>query len=111
MSPTKTSSRLYVKGIFTGYKRGLRNSHENTTLIKIEGASNKGDAQFYVGKRVVYVYKAKKAVARVGKNPTKVRTVIGKITRAHGNSGSVRAKFTRTLPPQAMGNRVRVLLF
>uniref|UniRef100_A0A0N4ZS90 Large ribosomal subunit protein eL33 n=1 Tax=Parastrongyloides trichosuri TaxID=131310 RepID=A0A0N4ZS90_PARTI len=111
MSSTKTSSRLYVKAVFTGYKRGLRNSHESTTLLKLDGAYNKEDAQFYVGKRVVYVYKAKNAVARTGKNPTKVRTVTGKITRSHGNSGSVRAKFTRTLPPQAMGNRVRVLLF
>uniref|UniRef100_A0A0B6Y079 Large ribosomal subunit protein eL33 n=1 Tax=Arion vulgaris TaxID=1028688 RepID=A0A0B6Y079_9EUPU len=106
-----SQNRLYAKGIFTGYKRGLRNSHENTTLIKIEGVSNKDEADFYVGKRVVYLYKAKKAVARIGKEATKVRTVIGRVTRSHGNTGAIRARFNRTLPPQAMGSRVRVLLF
>jgi ribosomal protein L35AE/L33A len=50
------------------------------------------DAKFYVGKRAVYVYKAQKKIAKNGGEKTRVRTIWGRITRVHGNSGAVRAK-------------------
>ena len=51
--------RLYAKAVFTGFKRGLRNQHENTALLKVEGCEGKTDADWYVGKRCAYVYRVR----------------------------------------------------
>lgn len=82
--------------------------------MKIEGVETREDTQFYLGKRVAFVYRAK-TVQKKPSNPnehgSKVRVVWGKIFNAHGNSGVVRARFKRNLNPRYMGATARVMLF
>ena len=102
----KDSVRLYVKGVVLGYKRGYRNSYNSTNLLKLEGCDDMKAVDFYLGKRVAYIYKA-----HTLKKGTKFRCIWGKVMRGHGSSGAVRAKFRRNLPPQAIGGPCRIMLY
>ncbi|KXS94611.1 hypothetical protein AC578_7047 [Pseudocercospora eumusae] len=107
MAPTDNNQkghRLYGKHI--SYKRGKRNTDPNTSLILIEGVDDSKAASFYLGKRVAYVYRAKKEV-----RGTKIRVIWGKVTRTHGNSGVVRAQFRHNLPSKSFGAMVRIMLY
>ncbi|GMH86748.1 hypothetical protein TL16_g10640 [Triparma laevis f. inornata] len=104
---TTQPTRLYVKGVHLGYKRGLRNQYNHTSLIKISGLDSKEGVEFYLGKKIAYITKAQKA----GKDGSKFRVTWGKVCRAHGGNGVVRAKFNRALPPQSIGAPVRVMLY
>jgi large subunit ribosomal protein L35Ae len=85
---------------------GLRNQYEHTALVKIQGLQDKKDVDFYLGKKIAYIYKGKSL-----KNNTKFRVIWGKVMRAHGNNGVVRAKFSKNLPSEAISANVRVMLY
>ncbi|CEL92087.1 unnamed protein product [Vitrella brassicaformis CCMP3155] len=102
----KQPVRLYQKGVVLGYKRSKVNQDPNSTLLKIQGVNTRDDANWYLGKRVAYVYKAKKMV-----KGSRFRAIWGKVRRPHGNSGVVRARFTSALPPKSFGAPVRVMMY
>lgn len=77
--------------------RSKSNQYPNTSLIQIEGVNTKEEVAWYCGKRMAYIYKAK-----VKKDGSHFRCIWGKVTRPHGNSGVVRAKFKSNLPPKSM---------
>ncbi len=91
-----SDNALYVWRIFTNfllpYYRGRRNTYHHTSLLKIDGVNDKEGSNFYFGKKVAYIYKAQKSVSG-----SKFRVVWGKVMRAHGSNGVVRAKFSTNL--------------
>jgi large subunit ribosomal protein L35Ae len=66
----------------------------------------KKETDFYQGKRLAYIYKAK-----TEKKGSKFRCIWGKVMRPHGNVGVVKAKFRTNLPPVSLGGSVRVMLY
>merc|ERR1740138_267303 len=102
----KTGSRLYVKGVVAGYRRALTKQQNHTSLIKIQGVETTADLEFYLGKRIMYMYRTKSE-----KDGTRFRVMWGKVCAAHGTSGVARCKFTNNLPPSAIGAPVRIMLF
>ncbi|KRX07609.1 Translation protein, beta-barrel domain [Pseudocohnilembus persalinus] len=98
--------RLYAKAAFVGYRRGKHTQNSNQALLRVQGVEENQAARYYLGKRVAYVYQAKNT-----KLNTKYRAIWGRITKIHGNNGTVVGRFSSNLPPRAMGSILRVMLY
>ena len=44
------STRLYIKGCFTGYRRSRENQQTGTALLKLDGVNDRAATDFYMGK-------------------------------------------------------------
>ncbi|KAI5798823.1 60S ribosomal protein L33, partial [Geopyxis carbonaria] len=88
------------------YQRGKRNTNPSISLVKIEGVDTPEAAKYYYGKKVAFVYRGKREI-----QGSKIRVIWGKVTRSHGNSGVVRAKFRHNLPTKSFGATVRIMLY
>lgn len=54
---------------------------------------------------IAYIYTGKECKGK------KHRVIWGKVCRAHGSNGVVRAQFRRNLPAKAIGKYVRVMMY
>ncbi|QPG99338.1 60S ribosomal protein L33B [Epichloe festucae Fl1] len=79
--PSESGHRLYVKGRHLSYQRSRHVTRPSTSLIKIEGVDDTSAANFYLGKKIAYVYRAQKEI-----RGSKIRVIWGKVTRPHGKS-------------------------
>lgn len=113
----RSSPRLYMKATLAGYSRGMHGQRKNVALVRVENVNTRDDANWYIGKRVCYVYHGKKVrrCVRWSKAPARrstTRALWGRVSRPHGNSGMLRVKFNgATIPASAIGRRVRVYLY
>eukprot|EP00330_Aristerostoma_sp_ATCC50986_P011015 CAMPEP_0114591744 /NCGR_PEP_ID=MMETSP0125-20121206/13715_1 /TAXON_ID=485358 ORGANISM="Aristerostoma sp., Strain ATCC 50986" /NCGR_SAMPLE_ID=MMETSP0125 /ASSEMBLY_ACC=CAM_ASM_000245 /LENGTH=144 /DNA_ID=CAMNT_0001789983 /DNA_START=71 /DNA_END=506 /DNA_ORIENTATION=- len=58
-TPRKSAPcRLWVKSVFTGFRRSKETQNENQVLLKIQGVNDSKSTAFYWGKRCAYIYKA-----------------------------------------------------
>jgi large subunit ribosomal protein L35Ae len=83
-----------VYGRITNYRIGIRTQSSRECLIKFNGVNSTAQAGPLLGQKVVWK----------GAN----KTLIGKIIGFHGKTGTVRAKFKKGVPGQALGTTVEV---
>ena len=98
--------RLWVKSKFLGFRRNREIQKPNQALLRIEGVNCREETDYYLGKRVAYIYKAENS-----KQGSKLRTIWGRVSKCHGNKGVVVARFQPNLPARAMGATLRVMLY
>jgi large subunit ribosomal protein L35Ae len=79
------------------FRRGRKTFKPRHFLIEIEGSKTREDASKFVGKTATWT--------SPGKEP---KTIIGKISSAHGGNGVVRAIFEKGLPGQAIGTSIEI---
>ncbi len=86
-----------VKGKVVQFRRGRHTITERHMLIEIDGVSDKGAAEKFVGKEVIWTSPGKEK-----------KQIKGKVSGAHGNNGVVRAIFEKGLPGQAVTTEVEI---
>ena len=110
ITKTKNDNNTFPKLTTQSQKnRGGANSgnhYNHTSLVNIEGLKSRADVDWYLGKKIAYIFKAK-----TKKKNSNFRVIWGKVCAPHGSKGVVRAKFRKNLPPNALGAPVRVMLY
>jgi large subunit ribosomal protein L35Ae len=85
-----------MKATIVSYRRGRHTQTPNQILIELDGVDSRALASKFIGKRLVWTSPGKKEIH-------------GKITQTHGNSGILRARFSKGLPGEALGKKAEIL--
>lgn len=85
-----------MEGTIANFRSGRHTQDNYEMVIKVPGVDSKAKAEKLVNKNVEWVTPSGK-------------TIKGKITKAHGNKGAVRAKFEKGMPGQSISTKVKVI--
>ena len=84
-----------MEGVIVNFRGSQHVKSPDYMVVKVEDIDSKEKAQPLMNKVVSW------------KTPSG-KEIKGKITRAHGNKGSVRVKFEKGMPGQAIGSKVDI---
>jgi len=88
---------LGMVGTISNYKQGRHTIHLKHCIIVFPNIKNRKEANKLIGRTVVWISSTGKELK-------------GTITRAHGNSGAIRAHFKKAgVPGQALGTKVKII--
>lgn len=87
-----------MEAIICNFRGGKHSKSNNQMIIKVSNINTKEKAKELIGKTVTWASK--------GKNP---KTIKGKITNLHGNSGCLRVLFEKGMPGQSITQKVKWL--
>jgi len=85
-----------MNGLIKNFRRGRNTQYPNQLIIQFKPIKSKSQASSLVGRKVVWTTRTNKKI-------------IGKIMAAHGSNGAVRAKFSRGLPGDALGQKIELI--
>ncbi|ODS42868.1 MAG: 50S ribosomal protein L35ae [Candidatus Altiarchaeales archaeon IMC4] len=84
-----------MKGTIVNYRIGRRTQDTNQLIVSVDGCSTKEAASKLIGNKVTW------------KTPSG-KEIVGKVASAHGAKGTVRIRFNKGLPGQALGTAVEL---
>jgi ribosomal protein L35AE/L33A len=97
MSTENIEIPLGMEGVISNYRRGRHTVHPKYCILIFESIKTRKMANKLVGRTVGWISPGG-------------RTLKGKITKTHGNSGAVLAHFKKAgLPGQALGQKIKIV--
>jgi len=84
-----------MNGMIINFRRGRHTQYTNQAIIQVDNVKSKEDAEKMLNKKVIWTTSSGKEI-------------IGKTVKAHGNKGVILARFTKGLPGQSLGMKVKV---